>query len=151
MAKFRFRLEAVLSLRERIEKEKQRRVAAIGQEIQGVVRTIHETRLRITEENHRLGKKELTGTLDMQYIANEKRFVGNLHLRIALAMDKLRKLEEQQAAARAQLMEAARERKVIEKLREKQFDAWRIEQDRKDAALTDEIGVQLSARQPIDA
>ena len=85
----------------------------------------------------------------MQYIATEKRYVGNLHLRIALAMDRLRELEKQQSAARAELLRAATDRKVIEKLRDKQLAAWRLEIERKDAAQTDEIGIQLAARQPI--
>ena len=146
MAKFEFRLEALLTHREQIEKEKQRKLAAVGQQIQSVVRHIHETKARIAEENKTLGTRELTGKLDMQYIATEKRFVGNLHMRIALAMDRLRELEKLQSAARAELLHAAQERKVIEKLRDKQLQAWRQELERKDAAQTDEIGIQLAAR-----
>jgi flagellar FliJ protein len=150
MARFKFRLEAVLRHREQIEKEKQRKLAAISQQIQILVRQIHETQARIGEENKALGARELTGRLDMQYIAVERRFVGNLHLRIALAMEKIRELEKHEAAARAELLHAARQHKIIEKLREKQLAEWRTEQERKDAALTDEIGVQLAARGPIN-
>jgi flagellar protein FliJ len=146
MAKFQFRLEALLTHREQIEKEKQRKFAAIGQQVQRVVGHIQETQARIAAENQTLGSRELTGKLDMQYIATEKRFVGNLHLRIAMAMDRLRELEKEQAAARAELLLAAQERKAIEKLRDRQLVAWRLEQDRKDAAQTDEIGIQLAVR-----
>ena len=149
MARFEFRLEALLTHREQIEKEKQRKLAAVGQQIQAVVRHIQETQARIAEENRTLGAKELTGSLDMQYIATEKRYVGNLHLRIALAMERLRELEKQQAAARAELLRASTDRKVIEKLRDKQLAAWRLGIERKDAAQTDEIGIQLAARRPI--
>ena len=149
MPKFRFRLEVVLRHREQIEKEKQRKLAAIGQRKQALLRQIHETRDRITEENRRLGARELTGRLDMQYIAVERRFVGNLHLRIALAMEKVREIEKEYSAARTELLQAATDRKVIDKLREKHWSAWRLDQDRKEAALTDEIGVQLAVREPI--
>jgi flagellar FliJ protein len=149
MARFEFRLEALVQHRQQVEKEKQRKLAAVSQQVQAVERHIQETQARIAEENRALGAKELTGKLDMHYIAIEKRYVGNLHLRIALAMDRLRELEKQQAAARADLLRAATERKVIEKLREKQFAAWRQELERKDAAQTDEIGIQLAARGPI--
>lgn len=149
MARFEFRLEALRQHREQIEKEKQRKLAAVGQQIQAVLGHIKETQTRIAEENRTLGTKELTGSLDMQYIATGKRYVGNLHLRIALAMERLRDLEKQHAAARAELLNAATDRKVIEKLREKQLTAWRQELERKDAAQTDEIGIQLAARGPI--
>jgi flagellar protein FliJ len=146
MAQFEFRLEALLTHRERVEKEKQRKAAVIGQQAQAVARHIQETQQRIADENQTLGRRELTGKLDMQYISMEKRFVGNLHLRIALAMDRLRELERQHAAARAELLHAAQERKAIEKLRDKQLQAWRMEQNRKDAAQNDEIGIQLAMR-----
>jgi flagellar FliJ protein len=149
VARFEFRLEALLQHREQVEKEKQRKLAAVGQQMQAVVRHITETQNRIAEENRTLGTRELTGKLDMQYIATEKRFVGNLHLRIALAMDRLRELEKQHAAAKLELLRAATERKVIEKLKEKQLAAWRLDLERRDAAQTDEIGIQLAARGPI--
>jgi len=146
MARFKFRLEALLTHRQQVEKEKQRRVAQVQQEIQAVVREVQETQARIAAENRTLGIRELTGRLDMQYIAHEKRFVGALAVRISLAMQRLAGLEQTLAAARAELLAAARARKVIEKLKEKQYARWRTEQERKDAAVTDEIGTQLAVR-----
>jgi len=146
MAHFDFRLEALLTHRQQIEKEAQRRMAKVQQEIQAVARQIQETRARIVAEDRTLGTKELTGTLDMQYIAHEKRFVGNLHIRIMVGMQKLAGMEQTLAAARAELLTAARARKVIEKLKEKQFARWKIEQERKESAVMDEIGTQLVMR-----
>ncbi len=83
----------------------------------------------------------------MQYIALEKRFVGNLHLKIALTLQKLAATEKKLAAARGELLTAAQARKVIERLKEKQFARWRMEQERKDAEAMDEIGTQLAMRQ----
>ena len=82
----------------------------------------------------------------MAYIAHEKRYVGNLHVRIALTMQRLAEVEKTLAAARAGLLAAAKCRKVIEKLRERQFARWRYEQDRKEAAELDEIGTQIALR-----
>src|SRR3954469_13716325 len=134
MAQFDFRLAALLTHRQQIEKEAQRKLAKIQQEAQAVARQIQETRARIVAEDRTLGTKELTGKLDMQYIAHEKRFVGNLHIKIMMGMQKLAGLEQTLAAARAELLAAARARKVIEKLKEKQFARWRMEQDRKESA-----------------
>jgi flagellar FliJ protein len=146
MARFKFRLEALLTHRRQLEKDKQRRVAQLQQEIQAVVRQIQDTQARIKAENRTLGTRELTGRLDMQYIAHEKRFVGALAVRISLALQQLAALEQTLAGARAELLAAARARKVIEKLREKQWARWRMEQERRDAAVTDEIGTQLAVR-----
>jgi flagellar protein FliJ len=146
MAGFEFRLEALLTHRQQIEKEKQRRVAQIQQDIQAVMRQIQDAQTRIRAENRTLGVKELTGRLDMHYISNEKRFVGALTMRIALAMQKIAALEQTLGEARRELLTAARARKVIEKLKERQFARWRQEQERQEAAIMDEIGTQLAVR-----
>jgi flagellar protein FliJ len=146
MARFEFRLEALLTHRQQIEKEKQRRVAQIQQEIQALMRQIQDAENRIRAENRTLGVKELTGRLDMHYIANEKRFVGALTMRIALTMQRAAAMEQTLAEARRDLLAGARARKVIEKLKERQLARWRQEQERKEAALMDEIGTQWAVR-----
>ena len=146
MASFDFKLEALLTHRLHIEKEKQRRLAVVQQQILILQRGIQETQNRIAQENKTLGVTELTGRLDMQYIAHEKRFVGNLHVRIALAMEKLRGLEVTFNLARTELLEAARGRKVLEKLREKQLARWRMEMDRKETAQLDDVASASAAR-----
>ncbi|MGN6367266.1 MAG: flagellar export protein FliJ [Phycisphaerae bacterium] len=145
--KFNFRLESLLEHRKQLEKEQQRRVAEIQQQIQKLVNEIRESEERISSENRALAAEKLVGKLDMQYIAHEKRFVGNLHMKIVLTMQQISRVEQLLAAARAELLAAARARKVIEKLREKQFRRWREEQDRKDSALMDEIGTQTAIRE----
>src|SRR4051812_9981198 len=125
--RFEFRLEALLEHRRSIEKEHQRTVAAIQQQIQAIMRQIQNAQMRIAMENRTLTSEKLVGSLDMQYIAHEKRFVGNLHLHIAVTMQKLAGVEQTLAAARAELLQAAKARKVMEKLREKQLARWRAE------------------------
>ncbi len=146
VAKFHFPLEALLTHRLHVEKEKQLKLAQVQAEIQQLTQQIHDTHARISAENRALSANQLTGTLDMQYISYEKRYVGNLHVRIILAMQKLAALESKLAAARAELLVAAKDRRVIEKLKEKQHQRWKDAQDRKEAALMDEIGTQLSLR-----
>ena len=146
MAKFRFKLEALLEHRQMIEKEKQRRVAQIQQEIQVIQRQIQDAQVRIAMENRTLGTKELTGRLDMSYIATEKKYVGNLQLKIIYAVQRIAEIEKTLAAARGELLAAAKARKVIEKLKEKQLARWRGEQEMKEAAMMDEIGTQVAVR-----
>ena len=147
--KFIFRLEALLDHRKQIEKEHQRRVAEIQQQIQKLLNEIRAAEERISTENRALAAEKLVGKLDMQYISHEKRFVGNLHMKIVLTMQQVARAEQFLAAARAELLAAARARKVIEKLREKQFRRWREEQDRKESALLDEIGTQTAIRESL--
>jgi len=145
--RFEFRLEALLKHRKDAEKECQRKVAGIQQEAQKLVRLIQDAQARIEAENKAMVRDKLVGVLDMQYIAYEKRFVGNLNLHIALAQRQLALVDQKLAAARAELLAAAKARKVIEKLREKQYARWRAELDRKEAAAMDEMGMQIAMRE----
>jgi len=72
--------------------------------------------------------------------------VGNLTVRIVLAFQKLASMEPVLAKAREELLAAARARKVLEKLREKQFNRWRKDLEMKEAAVIDEIGTQWAVR-----
>jgi flagellar protein FliJ len=146
--RFEFRLEGLLEHRRQIEKDHQRKVAEIQQEAQILNRRIRDAQTRIVLENRTLTGQQLVGVLDMAYIAHEKRYVGNLHMQIAMAMQDLQGVEERIAAARVELLAAARARKVIEKLRDKQLARWRLEQDRKESAEMDEMGTQIAMRNP---
>lgn len=144
--RFEFRLESLLTVRRNTEQEKLRKFAKAQQDVAAQKRMIEQTRDQIVAENRALSGRELTGKLDMAYIAHEKRYVGNLQVKILLGLQKLAAMEQVVAAARAELLEAARQRKVIEKLREKQLARWRAELDRKENAQMDEIGTQLTIR-----
>ncbi len=147
--KFHFRLEALLEHRRQIEKDQQRHLAVAQQEIQKLFAIIQAAQQRIVAENRALTTTQLTGNLDMAAIAFGKRYVGNLHMQIALTAQKLGAAEQKLAVARAGLLEAAKARKVIEKLREKQHARWLEELERKDAAQMDEIGTQIAMREAL--
>ncbi len=146
-AKFVFRLEVLLEHRRMIEKEHQRKVAEIQGRINALIRQIQEAQELIHQQNRTLAREKLVGALDLQYIAHEKRFVGNLHVRIVLMMQKVAATEQSLKAARAELLEAAKARKVLEKLKDKQFRRWLEDLEKKDAANMDEIGTQLAIRE----
>jgi flagellar FliJ protein len=144
MPKFQFNLEGVLRQRKHIEQEKQRVLAEKQTqlvEIQNALRQLEET-VRSTNDDVR--QNRLVGRLDMNFIAAHRRFLNGMQRqglelaqRIVLAQ---RAVDE----ARAQLAEAAKQRKIIEKLREKQFMRWRENLARREQAEMDEIGMQLA-------
>ena len=143
---FVFKLDALLELRRHAEKERQRAVAQVQQEVNGLRRQIQQTQVAIAQQNRTLVKDKLVGILDMPYIAYEKRFVGNLQMLLVQTMQKLAGVEQKLAAARGQLLEATKARKVIEKLREKQHARWQQEQDRRENLALDELGTQVALR-----
>jgi flagellar FliJ protein len=143
MARFVFRLEPVLRQRERAEQEAQRELAhrqAKLVELQGELKKLDESLRRASDE---VRDNHLIGRLDMNFLASHRRFVNAMHRQGLNLVQKIAAAQRAVDEARQLLAEAAKQRKVIEKLREKQLARWKAEQDRKESAATDEIGSQI--------
>jgi flagellar export protein FliJ len=143
MAKFIFKLEALLKQRKREEQECQRLLA----EQAAVVTTAEEAVRRINESvqsGHEDVRQHLMGKLDMGFLTAHRRFMGAMQRKMTDLTQQLAMAKRRLQEARLRLAEAARRHKAIEILREKQFDRWRADQARIETALSDEIGNQLA-------
>lgn len=144
MAVFRFKLEGVLRHREHIEREHQRAVSELLARMtamQAELKVLDDT---VSQSTEQLRTSHLTGRIDLGYLTAHRRFMLATHAKAAALMQQMARLGQQIDEARQSLAEAAKQRKIIEKLKEKQFDRWREEQQRKELAALDEIGMQLS-------
>jgi flagellar FliJ protein len=143
MARFVFKLEALLEQRRREEQQCQRALAERAAAVNAA-----EEAIRIANESIVTGqddvRRHLMGSLDMGFLTAHRRFMVAIQRQIAELMTKLAAARNNLEQARVQLAEAAKRRKAIEKLRERQFDRWRADQARREAALADEIGSQLA-------
>ena len=144
--KFKFSLEPLLDVRKEAEKDKQRKVGKIQQEEAELLNKIRSMEQTIRDQTQFLATQKLTGVLDLTYITQGKMYVGNLNMRIVQTMQQLSGVRQRLNLAKKELLEAAKARKVIEKLKEKQLRRWQEEQARKEASFMDEIGTQLALR-----
>ena len=151
MAKFTFNLEVVLRQRQRAEHERQRELAAAQSEmtrLQAELKALNDA-LRASSAEMKAG--HLTGTLDVNYLAAHRRYTVAMqragHVLVQDMARQQRKVDEAQRL----LTEAAKERKVLEKLKERQRDRWAAELQRKELAELDEVGMQLARRQATGA
>ena len=144
MARFRFSLEGVLRQRALVEREKQRVVAdrqAIVAKLTTELRALDRQMQSATAEvrDHRL-----VGRLDLSYLAAHRRYALAMQRR---AVELARRIASAQVAveqAQGELVEAARRRKAIEKLREKRLAQWQAEHQRKESSELDEIGMRIA-------
>lgn len=144
MARFVFNLDGVLRQRKRIEQEKQRAMAekqAVLVELQNALRQMQET---VESSNADIRQNRLVGRLDMAFITAHRRFLASMQRQSLSLAQKIALAQRAVEDARAELIEAAKQRKAIEKLREKQFERWRAERARREQAQLDEIGMQLA-------
>ena len=145
MADFKFKFETVLRHRELIEDECQRDLAKHLR-----TRMIFEDEIRkmqgtISESKRELGSA-LVGKVDIDRIAGFARYAGQSTHRAQQLVMKVADVEKQIAAARAKLLDATRQRKALELLREKQQRQWKQEQSRREAIELDDLATQQYAR-----
>lgn len=145
MAKFRFKLDPVLTMRERIERDRQSELAVIQTERQKL-----EHQIRDIQDQIRAGKDEWRASLSGQVDARIARqtAVSSLHLqaraqRLVLQLAGVHKRLE---TARLALVEASRERRAVELLKERRRSEWERAISRAEDAAVDDLAVIRAAR-----
>jgi flagellar FliJ protein len=144
MSKFGFRLEPVLAQRKRVEQEQQRELASrelVVVNLKNDLKRLDES-LRGAAED--LRKNHLTGAINLNFLTAHRRFLTAMQRQGIGIVQQVAGAQVLVDEARQQLAEAAKRRKVIEKLREKQFARWREDQERRELAQLDEIGAQIA-------
>ena len=143
MPRFVFKLEAVLDQRKHVERERQRDLAVkvhVLTQAQGEMRDLHE-RVRATTEDVR--RNHLVGALDMNFLAAHRRYLLASQRQAVAIAQKIAAAQKAVDEAQGALLDAAKHRKIIEKLREKQHARWHAEQNRRELIQQDEINTQL--------
>lgn len=143
MSKFVFRLEPVLKQRKRDEQEKQRELAVrelVVVNLQAELKRLDESLKSASED---LRTNHLTGAIDLNYLTAHRRFLGAMQRQGLAVVQKIATAQAHVDDARRKLAEAAKQRKVIERLREKQLMRWREDQARREQTDMDEIGSQI--------
>lgn len=154
MARFRFGLQAVLDLRQREEKERQRVVGRLESERMAVEHTLrgYQDAIRSSKEGMRTAMGGATGGgVDAPALRLEAGAALGLQIRAHQGALRLAGVHRRLDTARRALMEATRARRAIEVLKEKRYAAWLDEQNRRESVALDEIGTMGAARRRADA
>ncbi len=148
MAKFHFSLHAVLQQREMVERQRQRELAEQLAALNALQSRLDAMTVSAQRAVDDLRDNHLVGRLDLAFLAAHRRFLNATSRQAAGVMQQIAVQSQKVEAARALLSEAAKQRRLIEKLREKQFERWKLEQAARETAETDEVGMQLAHRAP---
>ena len=145
MAKFRFELQAVLNARLRAEELQQRRVAELEASRRKLEDGLRARQARIGESRAQL-RGRLMGAIDPSMLR------GQANASLAGMRDAQRVVLELAGIHRrlqsvmAELRAASRDRRAVEILKERRFEDWRREQDRREQADLDEIATIRGSR-----
>ncbi|MEW5923043.1 MAG: flagellar export protein FliJ [Candidatus Zixiibacteriota bacterium] len=141
MKKFRFRLERLLQLKTHAEKERQK---LLGQAVQKVIEKESELReLDNTRRDIQLSQRQrLSGSVNISNLSVYSRYYVLLKKKEMGGRELLKAYQKDQEKKRLALVEATREKKIFEKLKERKFDAYRKEMELSTQKEQDEIASQ---------
>lgn len=155
MPRFTFNLQRVLDLRRRTEDDHRRRVAGIESE-----RAAAENRLRAVQHTIATGRTEqrtmLAGAggagagggayLDTHALRAHTGALMGLTAQAHRAALELAGILKRLESARVLLAKASADRKAVELLRERAYEQWKQDQNRREILLLDEIGATARTR-----
>lgn len=138
MSQFRFRLQTLLDFRVRKEDELKRGLAEIQKAILREQRALEELERGRQEAATRYSELAASA-LDVEREQLFRIFYSKLCLRIEDKQTAISELNEELDAQRDRVVEAMRERKTVQSLRDKQLEQFQLGELRKEQAFLDDI------------
>lgn len=138
MAKFRFKMESILSIKEKMESQAK---AEYGMEL--VRLREEEEKLEALNERRLDYQMQLTAAVGSRLVIRKikdlENAVENIKYNMQLQRLVIRQQEQRVEAARQKMDEAMKERKTYEKLKEKAFEEFLLELDASERKEVDEL------------
>jgi flagellar FliJ protein len=147
MAKFVFKLDGVLKHRTNIEHQRKRELAFVQAQmtaLDGELRAL-DSSVRASVEDLRTNR--LLGKIDLSFLAAHRRYSIAMQRKAMGIAEKMAAIQQHVDRARRNLSEASKQRKILEKLRERLLARWTEAIERRDVAEMDEIAMQLGHEQ----
>lgn len=144
MQSFTFKYQAVLKQREAIEQARQRELAKLLHKRNAMFAQLREMQQTISASK-REAAGGLVGKVDLSAIAGIARYSASCALQGNVLVREIAQLEIVVEQARNALVEASKNRKALELLRDRQRQAWELEQRRMEAKQLDEQTTQAYA------
>lgn len=138
MPRFRFQLQALLDFRIRKEDELKRRLGELERMIQTEQETLAKLERSLQEAGARCDELE-SSDLDMERARLYRGFYTWLSSRIEDQQQVIAELEEELQSQRDRVVEAMRERKIVQSLRDSQFEQFRLDELRREQAFLDDL------------
>jgi flagellar protein FliJ len=149
--KFVFTLQAVLRQRTVVEEQRQRELATLERERLRLQAAIADAQTRAVAEQDEVRRCLAAG--DIAGAAAQRAAITRIKAEESRLRQSLVAHEPKLAAARQALLEAARDRKSMELLRDQRYAMWRAELNQREQAALDELATMRHGRDalPSDA
>lgn len=138
MARFRFSLENILNIKKKLEEQAKNEFGQANARLFREQEKLEAVSLRSWEVRQKL-KMALCETLSVTDIRRREEAVEILKFYVVQQQLAVKRCEKEVEIAREKLNEAMKERKIFEKLKEKAFDEFMQEENRKEQRTVDEL------------
>jgi flagellar FliJ protein len=143
MRRFRFRLEGLLRVRTVRERQARRELADLLRFLREAEARLEQARVEVREAEARLLEAR-----DARALRSAAAFLDQARLEAVAAEQRVGELKAQVEVAWARFLHARTERRVVERLRERQLQEHRREEERREQTQADEAALLRSVRKP---
>ncbi len=143
---FRFRLQRLLELRERHEQAKARDLAT-AQGIADEAARIHQTLQELRTDSKAQLDAAAVSEQRIGHLNQIGTTIDSLSERLLVATDAVAEANAGVHQAQERLMEAARNRRILDRLRHRQAEVWRMDENQRDRHQMDEVALIQYNRQ----
>ena len=144
MAQFKFNLQTVLEQREREERLCQKSLGEAAVRKQQAEDELVAVEREITTNNESMRDNHLVGKLDVNVLTSHRRYLIAMRQQVIGLAQRIAAARLEVEQARRKLNEAAKNRKAIEVLRDRQKQRWLADQERKERAIADDAAMQIA-------
>ncbi|MFA7297238.1 MAG: flagellar export protein FliJ [Dehalococcoidia bacterium] len=143
----KFRLQTVLDLKQRLEDAQQRELGMLTQQRLRAEEALQYLAAQEREQEEALASRVHGGRLHIDEVRSAMSYIDGVRASIVAQRDRAAELEARIRDSRTRLTEIARERNVLERLRERHTESEAVESGRRDQRAADELTSQRYARQ----
>jgi len=147
MAKFKFKLQTFLNIKEQMEKSIKNELGAAISKLELEKSILKEIQLEINnqEEDYR---GEASTKVTLSSLKNRIEYIKFMRSREESQKQRVNEEKRNVDKIRERLIETMKEKKVLEKLRQKEFALFKKEQERAEQLLLDELVSYKEAKKP---
>lgn len=135
---FKYRLEPILTLKEKLEESKKRELG-LAQQCHDKIRVEKEKLIKEQQAAYEEAKVQSSKKVNVGQLKQFHHYVQYMEQAIVLKNEEMEVAAQKVEQKREELIEAVKERKILENLKEIHLDEFREEEKRKENSIVDEI------------
>ena len=139
VAEFHFKLAAVLRFRDRVKQEKQWELGLLNERLRMLEKEVYDIQEELRRDEARAHKEGIYSAIELQLRGN---YARDLVQKIDQKRNAIAALNKDVTRKREELMEAMRELKILEQLRQRLKEKFRLLEDLADQKAIDEIALR---------